>query len=147
MDRLNVPGTLDSLELIGKYVMEAAHEAGLDRKDAYRLRLAVDELATNVVMHGYQEAGLTGTISVWADIDSNRLVICIEDAGIPYDPTATPAPDDLDEPLEDREIGGLGVFLARRGVDELHYERVDDHNRSILVMNCTTPRPQGNAEK
>jgi len=134
MDRLKVPGNLDSLEMIGKYVMEAAGAAGLDRKAAYRLRLAVDELATNVVMHGYEEAGLSGTIDVWAEIDGGRLVICMEDEGIPYDPTATPVPDDLDEPLEDRDLGGLGVFLARRGVDELRYERVDGHNRSILVM-------------
>jgi anti-sigma regulatory factor (Ser/Thr protein kinase) len=134
MDRLNVPGTLESLELIGTYVTEAASAAGLDRKATYRLRLAVDELATNVVTHGYEEAGLSGTIDIWADMDDDRLVISIEDAGIPYDPTSTPMPDDLFEPLEERDIGGLGVFLARHGVDELRYERVDDHNRSILVI-------------
>jgi serine/threonine-protein kinase RsbW len=146
MDRLNVPATLDSLELIGKYVMEAADAGGLDRKAAYRLRLAVDELATNVITYGYEEAGLSGTIDMWAEIDGGRLVFFIEDAGIPYDPTATPAPDDLDEPLEERDIGGLGVFLARRGVDEFRYERVDGHNRTILVVYGADPGSQTDKE-
>ncbi len=135
MERLSVPGTLDSLELVGKYVMEVASEAGLDRKAAYRLRLAVDELATNVVTHGYEEAGLEGTIDLWAEIDDEHLTICMEDTGSPYDPTKTPTPDNLDDPLEERGVGGLGVFLAMRGVDDLRYERIGDHNRITFVVN------------
>jgi anti-sigma regulatory factor (Ser/Thr protein kinase) len=130
-----VPGTLDSLELIGKYVMEVASEAGLDRKAAYRLRLAVDELATNVITHGYEEAGLDGTIDLWAELDDAHLTIHMEDTGSPYDPTETPTPDNLDDPLEERGVGGLGVFLAMRGVDALRYERIGGRKRIIFVVN------------
>ena len=58
MDSMVVPGVLDSLSAIGRYVLGAAWAAGLDKRAAYRLRLAVDEIATNAVLHGYQEAGL-----------------------------------------------------------------------------------------
>ncbi|HXV96967.1 MAG TPA: ATP-binding protein, partial [Anaerolineae bacterium] len=64
MEALTVPGTLDSLSVIGKYVLTAAATAGLDKKVSYRLRLAVDEIATNIITHGYDEANLEGVIKI-----------------------------------------------------------------------------------
>jgi anti-sigma regulatory factor (Ser/Thr protein kinase) len=142
MERLTVPGTIDSLERIGQYVTEVALAAGLDRKATYRLRLAIDELATNVITYGYQRSGLTGTIDLWTEIDDERLTLSIEDSAIPFDPTALPVPHNLGDPLEERKIGGLGIFLARRNVDEFRYERVDGRNRTILVVNRTVEEPQ-----
>jgi len=144
MERLTVPGTLDSLEPIGKFVLAAAQEAGLDRKAAYRLRLAVDELATNTIIHGYQEVGLDGDVDLWMDLDDTCLTIGMEDKGMPYDPTKTPSPDDMDEPLEDRRIGGLGIYLAKMGVDDLRYERVGNRNRSIFQVNRPVAISSGN---
>lgn len=141
MERLTLPGTLDSLAAIGKYVLAAASEAGLDKKAAYRLRLAVDEIATNAVVHGYEETGCDGPLDIWAQIDGAGLTIALEDTGPAYDPRATPAPDNLDRPLEERSIGGLGVLLANLGVDELGYERVGDCNRSIFIVRSPGPAP------
>lgn len=137
MEPLTVPGTLDSLGAIAEYVMAAAAAAGLDKKASYRLRLAVDEIATNVVTHGYAEAGLEGVLDLRADIDENALTISIEDTGVAYDPRQSEAPVGLDLPLEQRPMGGLGVFLAFRGVDELLYERVGDRNRHTFIVNRT----------
>lgn len=134
MDHLTLPGTLDSLEAIGKYVLAAAAEAGLDRKAAYRLRLAVDEIATNSVVHGYEETGREGDLDIWAEIDGPTLTISLEDSGPPYDPRTKPEPEYLDKPLHERPIGGLGILLANRGVDELAYERVGDRNRNIFII-------------
>ena len=147
MERLTVPGTLDSLDEIGQYVLKVAEEAGLDSKATYRLRLAVDELATNVITYGYERAGLSGDVDIWTEIDDKNLTLSIEDTAVPYDPTKTPAHDDFNVPLEDRPIGGLGVFLARRGVDELRYERVDGHNRSILVVHRPLTEIQGETKE
>ncbi|MCW5848794.1 MAG: SpoIIE family protein phosphatase [Anaerolineae bacterium] len=135
MDSITLPGSLDSLPAIGQYVMTAAKEAGLDKKAAYRLRLAVDEVATNSIVHGYEEHGLSGMLAVGADIDDQALRIYIEDTGPAYDPRSTPPPDNLDRPLEERNIGGLGVYLTLRGVDQFLYERVGDRNRNIFVIN------------
>lgn len=135
MERLILPGTLDSLTKIGAYVLEAAAAAGLEKKPAYRLRLAVDEIATNAVVYGYDVAGQKGELVVSAEVGDGTLTIVLEDTGPPYDPYETPSPDDLDQPLDDRDIGGLGVFLAVQGVDEFRYEWANGVNRNIFTMN------------
>lgn len=140
MDPLTLPGQPESLSAIGRYILDAAAAAGLDRSAAYKLRLAVDELATNVVMHGYQEAALEGEVFVSADMDEHALTIAIEDTARPFDPTAQALPDEeqLDLPLNERPIGGLGVMLAREGVDDLRYEYINGRNRTIITVNRPT---------
>lgn len=134
MEPLILPGTLDSLSKIGAYVLEAASQAGLEKKVAYRLRLAVDEIATNSIVHGYERVGEEGDLVVSAEVGEGILTIILEDTGPPYDPFKTPSPDDLDQPLDDRDIGGLGVFLAIQGVDEFSYEWENETNRNIFIM-------------
>lgn len=128
-----VAATLDSLEAIAAFVMAAAASAGLDRRAAYRLRLAVDEIATNIIVHGYAEAGLQGELALSANIDDRSLIVAIEDTGVDFDPRQASVPD-TDLALEQRPIGGLGVYLAIRSVDEFIYERIGDRNRIIFKM-------------
>jgi serine/threonine-protein kinase RsbW len=135
MQPLNVPGTLDSLSVIGQYVNEAALAAGLDKKIAYRLRLAVDEIATNIIIHGYQEAGLTGEVLVLSKMDKAALTITLEDTSAPFDPRKLVRPDHIDKPIEERPIGGLGIYLAMENVDKFDYEYVNKRNRNIFIVN------------
>jgi len=130
-----VPGSLESLGAIAKYVMAAAAAAGLDKKATYNLRLAIDEIASNIIIHGYQEAGEEGVLVCRAVVNEKALTIFLEDTGAPYDPTQHPPPDYLHLPLEEREIGGLGVYLAYQGVDEFLYERDGNLNRNIFIVN------------
>lgn len=134
MKPLNLPGNLKSLGEIGKYIMDVANEASLEKKSAYKLRLAVDEIATNIISHGYEESGLEGNIKVHGNIENNQVVIILEDTGIPYDPTTKTLDQDLNLSLEERPVGGLGVFLAIDGVDEFLYERDGNVNRNILIV-------------
>lgn len=134
MDTLSLPGTLDSLKPIREYVAKAAEKAGLDKRAVYRLNLAVDEIATNIVLHGYQEANLEGQVIVRADISEEALVIQLEDRGAGYDPIDVVDPENLDQPLEERTEGGLGVYLAVRSVDKFTYERIDDRNIHTFVV-------------
>ncbi len=133
MNPMTVPATLDSLGAIADYVMAAAAAAGLDKRASYSLRLAVDEIVTNIIVHGYADAGLQGTLDLSADIDDRTLTVAIEDSGVAYDPHQAPVPD-TSLPLEERPIGGLGVYLALKSVDEFLYERVGARNRSIFKM-------------
>ena len=135
MERLAVPGILDSLTDIGAYVMQAAKEAGFEQKTAYKLRLAVDEIATNVITHGYEEAGLVGEVWLEATIDATALTLTLEDSGLPYEPDMDVIPDSITQPLDQRPIGGLGIFLTVRSVDEFRYEQLENGNRYIFVMN------------
>ncbi|MDJ0506236.1 MAG: ATP-binding protein [Nostocales cyanobacterium LE14-WE12] len=138
METLTVSGTLDSLEAIATYIKTAAESAALDKKATYKLRLAVDEIATNIIIHGYEEAGLQGQLKISATLGESTLTICIEDTGARYDPhdKVTVAAQELNKPLEERQIGGLGVYLAIQGVDQYLYEREGDKNRNIFIVNC-----------
>ena len=137
MERLSVPGTLDSLKAIAQYVLAAAAAAGLDKKASYKLRLAVDEIATNIITYGYQEAGWEGVVDLGADIDEKTVTIYIEDTAPRFDPFEKLALEEsrLDMPLAERPMGGLGVYLAIEGVDKFVYERLKDRNRNVFVVN------------
>ena len=135
---LTLPGTLDSLDAIAKLVMTAGGEAGLAKKIIYRLRLAVDEVATNIVVHAYEENGLSGNIDAQAKIDKTRLTFILEDTGPAYTPQLDHAPTSIDLPIEEKPIGGLGVYLAARNVDKFTYERVGERNRHTFVVKRTS---------
>jgi len=132
---------LDSLKTIRDYVMEASTQAGLDKLYANRLRLAVDEIVTNAIVHGYDETGMDGDIRIEAKLDDHQLVIMVEDTGPYYDPTQhdVPTEDDLRMPLDTREIGGLGIYLTVNSIDEFHFERDGNRNRNIFVMYRSEP--------
>jgi len=130
------PGVLGSVASVRDFVADAAAAAGLDRRARYRLCLAVDEVATNVVLHGYQEAGREGPLDVSVDVDEGAITVRLEDDAAPFDPGTrlVPGPEELARPLEERPIGGLGLLLARDGVDEFRYERAGRRNRNVFVV-------------
>ncbi|MDJ0615279.1 MAG: ATP-binding protein [Calothrix sp. MO_192.B10] len=134
MESLKVAGELESLDEIAKYVLFAAKQACLPKTKAYKLRLAVDEIATNIIIHGYKEAGIKGDIVCHAQLSDKSLIIHLEDRGIEYDSTKKEQPDDLLKPLETREIGGLGIYLAASGVDKFLYQHIDHRNRHTFVV-------------
>lgn len=133
MPVLRVRADLPSLDAIGEYLGRVAAAAGLDRQTAYRLRLAVDEIATNVVVHGYRKAGQEGELELESTTDAETLTVFLYDTAPPFDPLSAPTPD-VTAPLADRSVGGLGVYLARRNVDRLGYERVGDRNRTAFTV-------------
>jgi serine/threonine-protein kinase RsbW len=137
MESLIVSGTLESLGTVRAYVKTAAAAAGLNKMTTYRLILAVDEVATNAVIHGYAEANRQGDLTVSATIDARSLTVTLEDTGAPFDPHLIPPPDNMDLPLEQRSIGGLGVYLALKGVDKFAYEYTGDRNRNTFVIRLT----------
>lgn len=134
MASLTVPANLASLDEIRAFVSEQAEAAGLNDRRTYRLSLAVDEIATNIITYGYGGASLEGEVRVVAIHSEEGLEIVLEDWSPAFDPFSRAEPDDLDAPLEQRAIGGLGIFLAQENVDEFRYENVDGRNRNIFVM-------------
>jgi serine/threonine-protein kinase RsbW len=134
MESLQLPATLDSLKQIREFVRTAADAVGLGQSPTYKLTLAVDEIATNIITHGYQEVGRSGDIHVHAELREGEVEITLEDTGIPFNPLTYANPDNLDAPLAERGIGGLGVYLAQENVDEFRYAFEEGRNRNIFVM-------------
>ncbi|MEU6865994.1 anti-sigma regulatory factor [Streptomyces sp. NPDC046876] len=138
---LEVPATLGALGDIAAFVLRLAGRAGLDKRASYRIRLAVDELATNIVMHGYR--GGRGRITVRGRSGPGRVQIVLADRAPAFDPVAGRIPPAPGTPPERRRIGGLGIHLALTSVDEFSYVRRDGRNISTLTVTAegTDPCP------
>jgi serine/threonine-protein kinase RsbW len=134
MKTLTVPATVDSLLAVSDFVCSVAQMANLDEQPAYRLRLAVHEIAANVIVHGYAGQSVPGCLDLTAVIDDDFVRIDLEDTAVPFDPEKVPLPTDLDKPLYQRRVGGLGIFLARHSVAEWRYERIGCRNRNVFIM-------------
>lgn len=137
MERTLFPGTLDSLDGIRQIVQEKAQQAGLSKKAVYNLMLAIDEIATNIIVHGYEENGLTGPVDLLTEQVDGHLTVILEDEAPAFDPLQR---DELSEefltkPLEERPIGGMGIHLATKAVDAYQYEWANHRNRNIFTMN------------
>ncbi|MCK9463559.1 MAG: ATP-binding protein [Proteobacteria bacterium] len=135
-DRLTLPATLESLERIRAFAREAAVRAGLDPQRSYALQLALDEIATNVVSYGYGPSRTDGRLALRSEVAGGALVVVLEDWAPAFDPRTRelPTEEDLSLPLEERNTGGLGIFLAVKGVDRFDYRRVGDKNETIFEV-------------
>lgn len=95
----------------------------------FKIRLSIEEVIENIVQYAYENG--SGYLEVSTDREGNVLVICFADAGRPFDPLAKPDPD-ITLSVEERPIGGLGIFLCKQLMDEMYYEYKDQRN--VLTM-------------
>ena len=93
--------------------------------------LAIEELVTNCIKYGYDDAD-AHTIDIELSVDASKLTMVVADDGHPFDPLAA-TPPDLSLAIEDRPIGGLGIHMLRELTDEMTYERRDGANRVTLI--------------
>jgi anti-sigma regulatory factor (Ser/Thr protein kinase) len=103
---------------------------GLSKRYKLDLNLILEEILTNIISHGYADKG-EHFIQITISQENGVLVVCVKDDGIPFNPVTAEAPD-IKRPLEEREIGGLGVHLIKQLVDDIVYERVG--NQNILIL-------------
>jgi anti-sigma regulatory factor (Ser/Thr protein kinase) len=95
------------------------------------VNVALDELLANELTHGMAGRD-TGSLTMELELDHERLKLTLTDDGPPFDPFSQAAPDTTLS-IEDRPIGGLGIHLVRKLMDEISYERRDGHNVVVLV--------------
>ena len=132
------PVSLDSLNEMRDYVRKTAEGLPLSPKKIYKLKLAVDEIATNIISY----SGLTEehTILMEAEVRGQSLRIRLKDRGIPFDPRSKLhlAKESLTKPAEERKIGGLGIYLAVSSVDRFDYEYTNGFNVNIFAVDYET---------
>lgn len=90
----------------------------------------------NIVLHGARP-GRTATVGVSLELVEGALTMTVEDDGPQFDPLQLPAPDLLAS-LDDRPVGGLGVFLVRRIMDSVSYQRVGPYNRLTMTRSLAS---------
>jgi anti-sigma regulatory factor (Ser/Thr protein kinase) len=102
-----------------------------DNELRFKLRLSIEEAVENVVRYAYD--GGIGWLEVGTDLDHDSLILTIElrDAGVPFNPLEKPDPD-ITLSAQDRDIGGLGIFLCKKMMDSISYRYQDGNN--ILTM-------------
>lgn len=96
----------------------------------FEVQTAVDEACTNIMKYAYPEKG--GVITVTCEMQGNDFVVTIKDKGKPFDPSSVPPPD-LEADLDKRKIGGLGIHLMRKLMDDVSYS-FDAEKGNRLVM-------------
>jgi serine/threonine-protein kinase RsbW len=134
---IKLPGVVDSLDPLSHFVSDVAADGGLPSEARNRLRLAAEEVFTNIVLHGYQgwdDARDEGAVTVEGGPRQAGAWLRFRDQAAPFDPTQVPEPSDLAQPLAERSIGGLGVYLVRLTMDEFRYQRVDGQNVLTIAL-------------
>ena len=106
-------------------------ENDLSPEIAYAVNLSIDEILTNTISYGYEDDE-PHRIEIIVRLEAESLVVVIVDDSAPFDLSATPEAD-LDASLEEREVGGLGLFLVHQMMDKVEYERVDGCNVVTLT--------------
>lgn len=122
---------MENISAVVGFVAETAGELGVHPKRLMHLELAVEEAVANICSYAY--AVPPGEVTVRIIRESELVRIELIDNGIPFDPLAVEEPDIKSE-LKNREVGGLGVFLMRRMLDEVHYSRKGVQNILSLAV-------------
>ena len=121
---------IQQIPQLAGFIEAIADEIHLDQSLAMSLNLALEEAVSNVIMYAYPE-GSDGLVDIEAIIRHDRLDFIITDSGKPFDPTQAPEVDTT-LGVEERAIGGLGIYLVRNIMDDVRYERAEAKN--ILSM-------------
>ena len=121
---------IQQIPQLAEFVETIAEEKNLDQATAMSLNLALEEAVTNVIVYAYPD-GIDGLVDIEAYIREDHLEFIISDSGKPFDPTAAPQAD-VTLGVEDRKIGGLGIYLVRNIMDTVSYRY--ENGKNILTM-------------
>ena len=127
MKELKLTATVESLDEVLAFIDSELESVDCPMKVQMQLDVAVEELYVNIAHYAYAPG--TGEATVGIDItqDPLNVTITFKDSGIPFDPTAKADPD-VTLSAQERQIGGLGIYMAKKGTDEMKYEYKDGQN-------------------
>jgi len=132
---ITLPNDINTVPQLNDFIDGFSLEAGLDMSMTMSLNLALEEAVVNVMTYAYAP-DTQGELILEAVADKGVVTFILTDTGVPFDPTAK---EDADTTLgiEDRPIGGLGIFLVRQLMDTVDYQRVDGQNVLTLTKKLT----------
>jgi anti-sigma regulatory factor (Ser/Thr protein kinase) len=131
LSKLELPAKLSNLRKFVELVSKCAEDQGLDSEKVTDIGVATEEALVNICNYAYQ--GKSGEVKVTCLLDDeNRFIVEIEDRGIPFDVKVLESPN-LTPDINEREVGGLGVFIIKELMDEVQYRREGDKNILILI--------------
>ena len=133
--RFKVNADVNELQSVLDFVERCVQGLGCSPKAMMQINVAVEEVFVNIARYGYSDK--TGEVVIYLEksFEPKTVTITFIDSGVKFDPLAKPDPD-ITLSAKDRKIGGLGIFMTKKLMDELSYEYRDGHN--VLSMKKKT---------
>lgn len=124
---LALEATIENLDVVNAFIDELLAPLECSPKKRFQLDLVVEEIFVNIANYAYGDR--TGQVVLRVSLQQAppKMKLVFMDEGMAYDPLAKDEPD-VTLPMEERDIGGLGIFLVKKNVEDIHYERKDGKN-------------------
>jgi serine/threonine-protein kinase RsbW len=131
---ITLPAKLDSLYESMSFVSSCAMDLGFSNERISEIELALEEVLVNIFKYAYKDCSLDGDIEITCTLaDAQSFVIEIADSGVPFDIFSAREPD-VTAGIDERQIGGLGIFFVKRLMDDVQYRREGGRNTLTLVI-------------
>ena len=127
-----VKSTTANLSKIREFMKETAHECGFSDDVIGKIILAVDEACTNIIKHAYKYSP-EGNIHISIKFADTKFEISITDEGLHFNPVMVPEPD-IQEYYKQKKVGGLGVFLIKKLMDEVTYHTLTGNKNQVVLV-------------
>ena len=134
MKELEITALNENLEKVLAFVDKELEKVGCPMKAQLKIDVAVEEIFVNIANYAYHPESGPATIRVEVLKDPFQVILSFVDHGIPYDPLAKKDPD-ITLSSEKRAIGGLGIFMVKKSMDDITYEYKDGHNILTIKKN------------
>ncbi len=127
MKELQIEASLENIEVVTDFINKQLEEVDCPMKVQIQIAVAIDELMSNIARYAYTAE--VGMVTVQFELKENEkaVIITFIDSGVPYDPLAKSDPD-ISLSAEDRDLGGLGIFMVKKTMDSMKYEYKNGHN-------------------
>ena len=131
-----VTSNMANLTKIARFASERARLAGMGEDQVFDVQMAVDEACANAMEHAYK-GRQDGEIHVCCYVEKDEFVVRVTDYGKPFDPSSIPPPD-LSAPLEERDVGGLGLFFMRALMDGVEFRSGPVRGNEVIMRKRRT---------
>ena len=132
MEKITLDATVENLPVVTEFITSSLEEKNCSMKMIMQMELVIEEIYVNVASYAYRPN--IGSVTICKEIDSQAITITFIDSGVDYNPLEREDPD-ITLSAEERGIGGLGIFLIKKNVDEIFYERKDEQNILTIKKN------------
>ena len=141
--KITIKNDLREFERLTAFLEETASEWKFSNDLLFHLNLVVEEVVSNIILYGFEDNPGEYEILIELSLDREKLTISVSDEGIEFNPLLVSPPDDLDKPVNERKIGGLGVYFVRQIMDKVEYFRKNKSNVLVLTKKFSNNTKNG----
>lgn len=128
MKEITVDATIENMDTVTAFVDDFLDQIACPMKSRIQINIVIDEIFGNICHYAYKDSIGAVTVRVESGNTPKAVFLTFTDNGIPYNPLETEDPD-ITSSSEERKIGGLGIYLVKKNMDEMKYEYVNQQNR------------------